>query len=72
MSQISIKKCDLCKKEYRSDVVRHWSDTIDHVDLNMKGHAGVQTRYELDLCTSCCSIIKNAIEETISKLRLDK
>ena len=50
---IEIKKCDLCKTEYRNDEEKHWSDCVNKIILDFKNHAGVQVMIEQDACTKC-------------------
>lgn len=42
MSTEKIVKCDLCGIEHSSLEKRHWSDTIEKVELSFKDHAGLQ------------------------------
>lgn len=72
MAQVEIQRCDLCQKEYRSDVVRHWSYTIAPIHLNMKSHAGLQCEWKLDICTDCGVVLRDGIVEIIEKLKSSK
>lgn len=64
---IQIKKCDICKTEYRSDSPRHWSDCVDKIVLDFKNHAGIQVSIEKDVCTWCGKKILMVIQEAIVK-----
>lgn len=69
--KITISKCDLCKKEYRSDgPIRHWSDRIEQISLNMKTHPAVQTIWDLQACSTCAYKIKEAIDNVIESLTI--
>ena len=46
--RINMKKCDICKVEYRDDKPKHWSDCIDKITLDFKNHAGIQVMIEKD------------------------
>ena len=69
MSELRITKCDVCKKEYRSDVERYWADCINPVHLNFKSHTGLQCEWKIDVCTDCGGSIRDAIAERILKLK---
>ena len=70
MSEIKIKKCDLCKKEHRSDENRHWSDHIGLVSLNFEQQHGTQSVIEHDLCNACASRILTVIQKTIEDITI--
>lgn len=66
--KIEVKKCDLCLKEYRSDIKTNWSDCVDRIELNMASHAAIQFRWDKDVCSSCAYQIRDAISAVIDKL----
>ena len=68
MSEIRVSKCDLCKKEYRSDVQRYWADCINPIHLNFKNHAGLQCEWKIEVCTGCGSNIRDAIASIVKDL----
>jgi len=66
--KVNIRQCDICKKEYRSDVERYWADCINPINLNFKDHAGLRCGWEIDVCTDCGGLIRDAIADKIKDL----
>ena len=70
MSDIKIKKCDLCTKDYRNDQDSYWADCVDPIHINMKNHAGLQCEWVLDVCTDCGKDIRDAVAIIVNKLKI--
>jgi hypothetical protein len=69
MARLEVRVCDICKVEYRSDKVRHWSDGVDKIIFDFKSHAGIQGGAEIDVCTGCGKKILAVVEKTIAELK---
>ena len=69
--EVTIKICDLCKVEIRSDEYskgRHWSSCINPIHINLKSHGCIQQEWKLEVCSNCAYEINEVNKKVIEKL----
>lgn len=67
--KIEIIKCDLCKQKYQMGINRNYQE-VGHIKLDMKGCYYIQTIWEKEICSTCASKIKDAINTILTSLEI--
>lgn len=73
MSEIKIKKCDICGSEQRSDQKPppYWADVYsEKITICFKNAPNIQCDFNKDsLCSKCSSLLRDCIVDAIEFVR---